>query len=89
MGFKVGIKVIELAHSIFSLRDLAIKPWEIALLNFLVLKSAFCNTNKMQNVLSNDRVFMLHLQQQVTLIALAAIAIYCQTKQIQTNLDGL
>lgn len=43
----------------------------------------------MQNVLSNDRVLMLYLQQQVTLIALAAIAIYCQTKQIQANLDGV
>lgn len=43
----------------------------------------------MQNVLSNDSVFMLYLQQQVTLIALAAIAIYRQTEQIQTNLDGL
>lgn len=61
----------------------------MALLNFPVLKSAFCNRNKMQNVLSNERVFMLYLQQQVTLIALAAIAIYCQTEQIQTNLDGV
>lgn len=43
----------------------------------------------MQNVLSNDRDFMLYLQQRVTLIALGAIAIYCQTKQIQTNLDGV
>lgn len=43
----------------------------------------------MQNVLSNDRVLMLYLQQQVTLIALAAIAIYCQTEQIQANLDGV
>lgn len=43
----------------------------------------------MQNVFSNDRVFKLYLQQQVTLFALADIAIYSQTKQIQTNLDGV
>lgn len=43
----------------------------------------------MQTVLSNDRVFLLYLQHQVALMAWAAIAIYCQTKQIQTNLDGV
>lgn len=67
-------EVIKLVCSILAWRDLAIKPGEMDLLNLLMLKSAFCNGNKRQNVLSNDRVFMLYLQQLVTLIALAAIA---------------